>query len=118
MIFAVLVMILASLPAAAQEILEPRPGSVIASPVSVSVRCGDPCSNGHAHMHVLIDTPAPEDGRAIPFDAHHLHVHKAQQKLKIDLPPGPHTVMLVLGSSSHNATDAAHNVGPVAFTVK
>lgn len=114
----VTILCLAASPAFAQEILEPKSGDVVASPVTISVRCGAPCADGHTHMHVIVDEPAPRNGEAIPFDKHHIHVHRPEQTLTIDLPPGRHTVLVALGSGDHLAKTEDAIAGPVNFTVK
>jgi len=55
------------------------------------------------HHHLLVDTTLkPEDlTRPLPVDEHHLHFGKGQTETTLTLPPGKHTLQLVLGDWSH-----------------
>jgi hypothetical protein len=55
------------------------------------------------HHHLLIDTTIEGDAlkMPIPMDEHHLHFGKGQTEAMVTLPPGPHTLQLVLGDWSH-----------------
>lgn len=55
------------------------------------------------HHHLLIDTTlTPEQAKApIPADDHHLHFGGGQTETMVTLPPGRHTLQLVLGDWSH-----------------
>jgi hypothetical protein len=55
------------------------------------------------HHHLLVDTTLkPEDlTRPLPVDEHHLHFGKGQTETALTLPPGKHTLQLVLGDWSH-----------------
>jgi hypothetical protein len=55
------------------------------------------------HHHLLIDTTlTPEQAKApIPADDHHLHFGGGQTETMATLPPGRHTLQLVLGDWSH-----------------
>jgi hypothetical protein len=55
------------------------------------------------HHHLLIDTQlsADESKAAIPMDARHMHFGGGQTETTLTLPPGPHTLQLVLGDWSH-----------------
>lgn len=54
------------------------------------------------HHHLLIDVTEPLDPDApIPSDRKHLHFGMGQTEARIDLPPGPHTLQLVLGDAEH-----------------
>ncbi len=55
------------------------------------------------HHHVLVDTQlsAEELKAAIPMDAKHMHFGGGQTETTLTLPPGPHTLQLVLGDWSH-----------------
>jgi hypothetical protein len=55
------------------------------------------------HHHLLVDTTLkPEDlTRPLPVDEHHLHFGKGQTETAVSLPPGKHTLQLVLGDWSH-----------------
>ncbi|HEV7982647.1 MAG TPA: DUF4399 domain-containing protein [Xanthobacteraceae bacterium] len=55
------------------------------------------------HHHLLIDTQLSADDAkaAIPMDAKHMHFGGGQTETNLTLPPGPHTLQLVLGDWSH-----------------
>jgi hypothetical protein len=55
------------------------------------------------HHHLLIDTTlTPEQAKEpIPADDHHLHFGGGQTETTLTLPPGRHTLQLVLGDWSH-----------------
>lgn len=55
------------------------------------------------HHHLLVDsTLTPEQAKEpIPADEHHLHFGGGQTETTLTLPPGRHTLQLVLGDWSH-----------------
>ena len=55
------------------------------------------------HHHLLIDTTLTPDQakEPIPADDHHLHFGGGQTETTLTLPPGRHTLQLVLGDWSH-----------------
>jgi Domain of unknown function (DUF4399) len=54
------------------------------------------------HHHLFVDVTEPLDpGAPIPSNKHHLHFGAGQTEAQLDLPPGPHTLQLVLGDSEH-----------------
>jgi len=61
----------------------------------------DPFVNS-GHHHLLIDANEPIDpGEPIPQDKKHLHYGAGETEAMIELPPGKHTLQLVLGDSKH-----------------
>lgn len=64
-------------------------------------RAGDSAPNV-GHHHLLIDAKEPVDpGEPIPQDKNHQHFGAGQTEARVDLPPGPHTLQLVLGDAKH-----------------
>jgi hypothetical protein len=54
------------------------------------------------HHHLLIDTSEPIDpGEPIPQDKNHLHYGAGETEAVVELPPGKHTLQLVLGNDKH-----------------
>lgn len=54
------------------------------------------------HHHLLIDVPLPEDMTApIPNDRNHLHFGAGQTETMLELPPGKHTLQLLMGDTGH-----------------
>ena len=89
------------------EIQAPLQGQTVTSPVTVEVASthliAAPELNvpNAAHYHVFVDkVPFTAGGMTIPMDAAGVY-HFAQNTLKLDIPPGKHTIVLVLGDNSH-----------------
>jgi len=54
------------------------------------------------HHHLLIDVKDPLDvNEPIPQDKNHLHFGAGQTEARLELPPGKHTLQLVLGDGKH-----------------
>ena len=53
------------------------------------------------HHHVLVDAPMVPLNQPIPNDKNHLHFGAGQTEVRLDLPPGRHTLQLVLGDADH-----------------
>lgn len=53
------------------------------------------------HHHLLVDVPTPPLDVAIPADLNHIHLGNGQTERKITLPPGEHTLQLILGDDQH-----------------
>ena len=53
------------------------------------------------HHHLLIDVDLPPLDEPIPNDKNHLHFGKGQTEARIELPPGRHTLQLLLGDAEH-----------------
>src|SRR5882757_4818336 len=62
---------------------------------------GDNYQNS-GHHHLLIDVNEPIDpNEPIASDKSHLHFGAGQTEARIELPPGKHTLQLVLGDAKH-----------------
>lgn len=62
---------------------------------------GDDFPNS-GHHHLLIDVDEPlNPNEPIPHDKKHLHFGAGQTEALIELPPGKHTLQLVLGDGKH-----------------
>jgi hypothetical protein len=53
------------------------------------------------HHHLLIDTALPPLDQPIPSDEKHLHFGLGQTETFVDLPPGTHTLQLLMGDGDH-----------------
>jgi Domain of unknown function (DUF4399) len=53
------------------------------------------------HHHLLIDTELPPLDQPIPNDFNHLHFGAGQTEAEVSLPPGEHTLQLLLGDKAH-----------------
>ena len=62
---------------------------------------GDDYQNA-GHHHLLVDVNEPIDGKEpIPQDKSHLHFGAGQTETFLELPPGRHTLQLVMGDGAH-----------------
>lgn len=53
------------------------------------------------HHHILINTPLPPLTEPIPNDRNHLHFGAGETEARVELPPGRHTLQLLLGDTNH-----------------
>ena len=53
------------------------------------------------HHHLIIDSELPPLDEPIPNDFNHLHFGAGQTEAEINLPPGEHTLQLLLGDNEH-----------------
>ena len=53
------------------------------------------------HYHLLIDVPLPPLDAPIPTDKNHIHFGLGQTEAYIDLPPGVHTLQLLMADGDH-----------------
>lgn len=53
------------------------------------------------HHHLIIDAPLPPLDQPIPNDLNHLHFGAGQSEAEVTLPPGRHTLQLLLGDKDH-----------------
>ena len=78
---------------------------------------GDPYPNS-GHHHLLIDVDQPLDVKEpIPRDKNHLHFGAGQTETRLELPPGKHTLQLVLGDAKHFPFDPPVVSSKISITV-
>lgn len=53
------------------------------------------------HHHLLIDVDLPPADQDIPSDRNHLHFGAGQSETMLELPPGKHTLQLLMGDDKH-----------------
>jgi len=53
------------------------------------------------HHHLLIDSDLPPFDQEIPSDRTHLHFGAGQTETMLELPPGKHTLQLLMGDDKH-----------------
>jgi len=71
------------------------------------------------HHHLLIDTTEPViPNEPIPHDKQHLHFGGGETEVLLDLPPGKHTLQLVLGDGNHISFDPPLLSKKITITVK
>ena len=117
---------LSAMPSYAQETPSPpgatvsfvglEDGAVVTSPLTVAfgisgmeVAPAETSAPNTGHHHLLIDRAPFGEGEygaeeltlAIPKDDNHMHFGKGQTEVTLELPPGEHTLQLVLGDGGH-----------------
>lgn len=70
------------------------------------------------HHHLLIDADLPEPGVEIPNDRNHLHFGAGETETMIELPPGKHTLQLVMGDWRHVPLEPSVHSKKITITVK
>ena len=96
-------------PAGAMEyFISPQNGAKVSSPFTVrfglkgmGVAPAGVTNPNTGHHHLLIDTDLPPDNLPIPNDDKHRHFGAGQTEVELTLPPGQHTLQLVLGDANH-----------------
>ncbi|SAK46551.1 DUF4399 domain-containing protein [Caballeronia ptereochthonis] len=53
------------------------------------------------HHHLLIDVDLPPMDQEIPSDRNHLHYGAGETETMLELPPGKHTLQLLMGDDKH-----------------
>jgi hypothetical protein len=70
------------------------------------------------HHHLLIDTDLPPLDREIPSDRNHLHFGAGETETMIELPPGRHTLQLLMGDDRHVPHDPPVYSKRISITVR
>jgi hypothetical protein len=71
------------------------------------------------HHHVLVNAPANIDlSKALPADDTHRHFGVGQTEAVLNLPPGRHTLRLVLGDANHVPHDPPVTSETITITVQ
>jgi hypothetical protein len=70
------------------------------------------------HHHLLIDTDLPPLDQEIPSDRNHLHFGAGQTETTIDLPPGKHTLQLLMGDENHIPHNSPVYSKKITITIK
>jgi hypothetical protein len=105
--------------------ITPANGSTVSNPIRVEfgiagmdvVKAGiDQPHSGHHHL--LIDTDLPDVGLPIPADEHHIHFGDGSTTTEITLPPGEHTLQMLLGDHLHIPHNPPLVSQPVAVIVE
>lgn len=93
---------------AAVYFISPRNGETVSSPVSVKfglrgmgVAPAGVEKAGTGHHHVLVDLALVDVNAPLPADGAHRHFGGGQTETTLDLPPGTHTLQLILGDQNH-----------------
>jgi len=88
--------------------ITPADGATVTNPISIEfgvegmdvVKAGNDQPHS-GHHHLLIDTDLPDLGLPIPSDEHHVHFGDGRTATEISLPPGEHTLQMLLGDHLH-----------------
>jgi hypothetical protein len=56
---------------------------------------------GTGHHHLLVDVSTVDANAPLPADANHRHFGAGQTETTVELPPGPHTLQLLLADQNH-----------------
>jgi len=107
-------------------IVSPKNGETVTSPVTVKfgikgmtlapAGTKDPNTG---HHHLLIDTDAPADlSQPLPASDKIVHFGKAQTETTVNLPPGKHTLQLLLADANHIPHSPAVMSKKITITVK
>lgn len=105
--------------------ISPAPGETLKSPFTVRfglsgmgvAPAGVQAANT-GHHHILIDTPVPPLDQPIPADRHHVHYGGGFTETRLDLPPGTHTIQLLMGDDRHVPHDPPLLSEPLTITVQ
>lgn len=104
----------------------PKDGAEVSSPVHVKFGLRGmgvaPAGVKHdntGHHHLLVDVDElPDMSMPIPADDNHIHFGGGQTETKVDLPPGEHTLQLLLGDMTHIPHDPPVMSKKITITVK
>lgn len=69
------------------------------------------------HHHLVIDTDLPPFDEEIPHDKNHLHFGAGQSEVRLELPPGEHTLQMLLGDHNHVPHDPPIYSKKITITV-
>jgi hypothetical protein len=74
-------------------------------------------NTGHHHLLIDVETLPPLD-QPLPNDERHRHFGAGQTEVVLDLPPGKHTLQLILGDHNHVPHDPPLISEKIRITVK
>jgi hypothetical protein len=112
-------------PGAIVYIVSPADGATVSSPVTVvfglkgmGVAPAGTEMEKTGHHHLIIDAPLPAMDDPIPADDNHKHFGGGQTETTIELPPGEHTLQLLLGDLNHVPHDPPVTSDRITITVE
>lgn len=112
-------------PGARVYFISPSPNETVTSPVLVrfglsgmGVAPAGVTVPNTGHHHLLIDTPLPPFDRPIPADRQHVHYGNGYTETQLELPPGTHTLRLLLGDDRHVPHEPPVVSEPLTITVR
>jgi hypothetical protein len=105
--------------------IEPKDGAEISGPVTVKfgltgmgVAPAGVEKQGTGHHHVLVNQKLADYKAAIPADDKHRHFGNGQTETTLTLPPGRHTLQLIVGDHNHIPHNPAVESPVITITVK
>lgn len=96
--------------------VSPAHGEMVTSPVKVkfglqnmgvapALSFQDPSTMAQfphtGHHHIIINAPLPDLDMPVPANENYVHFGTGATEASLDLPPGEHTLQLILGDSLH-----------------
>ncbi|MEH6490866.1 DUF4399 domain-containing protein [Halopseudomonas sp.] len=107
-------------------IISPADGATVSSPVTVQfglsgmgVAPAGVERAGTGHHHLLVDAQSvPVAGQPIPADDNHRHFGGGQTQVSLDLPPGEHTLQLIMGDQNHVPLQPSVTSDKITITVE
>jgi hypothetical protein len=105
--------------------ITPANGATVSNPIRIEfgiagmdvVKAGVDLPHS-GHHHLLIDTDLPDVGLPIPADEQHIHFGDGSTATEISLPPGEHTLQMLLGDHLHIPHNPAVVSQPITVTVE
>ena len=70
------------------------------------------------HHHLLVDTDLPPMDEPIPNNRNYIHFGKGQTETYLELPPGRHTLQLLMGDAEHIPHDPPILSKKITITVR
>jgi hypothetical protein len=112
-------------PGAEVYFISPKDGETVSSPVTVrfglkgmGVAPAGTQKDATGHHHLLIDADLPPLDQPVPTDDHHKHFGAGQTETVITLPPGKHTLQLLLGDFAHTPHEPPAMSPKISITVE
>jgi hypothetical protein len=105
--------------------VSPADGETVSNPVSIvfgidgmTVAPAGQDVPDSGHHHLLVDVGPPDLGSPIPKDENHIHFGDGSTSTEITLPPGEHTLQLLLGDYLHIPHDPPLVSDPITILVE
>lgn len=105
--------------------IEPKDGATVTSPVRVifglegmGVAPAGVEKANTGHHHLIIDAELPPLDEPVPADDNYRHFGGGQTQTTIKLPPGKHTLQLIMGDQNHIPHDPPVISEKITITVK
>ena len=105
--------------------ISPADGATVSNPVTVrfglksmGVAPAGIKYDNSGHHHLLVDTELPALEFPIVNDENHLHFGGGQTEATVELPPGEHTLQLLLGDFAHIPHEPAVMSERITITVE